>query len=112
MIIWLHNSETKLDHVLSHTPVGMSFENIGPAGNMKEIREATKGKRPISGNLDPIEVLWQGNPDSIAAEVERIMSICKEGGGYIFNTGEMNPGQTPEENMIAYMTTARKLADY
>ena len=40
------------------------------------------------------------------------MDICKEGGGYIFNTGEMNPRQVPEENMMAYMETAKKLADY
>jgi uroporphyrinogen-III decarboxylase len=112
ILIWMHNSETKLEHVLSHSPVGMSIENIGPAGDMREIREATKGKRPISGNLDPIEVLWQGNPESIAADVERIMNICKDGGGYVFNTGEMNPGQTPEENMIAYMSAAQKLAEY
>ncbi len=112
IMIWMHNSETKLDHVLSHLPLGASFESIGPDGDIRQIREATRGLQAISGNLDPIKVLWNGNPKSIAAEVERIMGICKEGGGFIFNSGEMNPRQIPEENMDAFVTTARKLAEY
>ena len=112
IMIWMHNSETKLDHVLSHLPLGVSFESIGPDADIREIREVTRGIQPISGNLDPIKVLWQGNPDSITADVNRIMRICKEGGGFIFNTGEMVPRETPEENMDAYMSAAWKMAEY
>ena len=112
IMIWMHNSEIKVNHVLSHLPLGLSFESIGPAGDIREIREATRGILPLSANLDPIKVLWQGSPELISSEVKRIMSICKEGGGFIFNTGEMNPREIPEENMDAYMTTARQLADY
>ena len=82
------------------------------AADMAEMRQATKGKLAISGNLDPLEVLWKGNPDLIAEEAERIMNICKPGGGYIFNTGEMNPRDVTEENMIAYMSAAKRLSDY
>lgn len=112
MMMWMHNSETELEHVMSHLPLGLSFESIGPDGNIKEIREATRGKQPISGNLDPIKLLLNGNPDSISADVDRIMKICKPGGGFIFNSGEMNPRAIPEENMDAYMNAARKLAEY
>lgn len=111
IMIWMHNSEIKLENVLSHLPVGMSFESIGPDADIRQIREATRGKQAISGNLDPLKVLWQGNPDSIATDVERIMKICKDGGGFIFNTGEMNPRETPVENMEAYMFAARDLAE-
>ena len=31
IMIWLHNSEIKTDHVVAHIPMGMSFESIGPA---------------------------------------------------------------------------------
>lgn len=112
VMIWMHNSEIKKDHVLSHIPLGLSFESIGPAADISEIRAATKGKMAISGNLDPIEVLWRGTPEAIARDVERIMKICKPGGGYIFNTGEMNPRAIPEENMLAMMKAAKKLSDY
>ena len=108
----MHNSEIKADHVLSHLPLGVSAESVGPDADIREIREATKGRVPLCGNLDPINVLWKGTSESITAEVERIMGICREGGGYIFNTGEMVPRFVPEENMVAYMSTARKLAEY
>ena len=68
-MIWMHNSETQLEHVLSHLPFGVSFESIGPDADIRQIREATIGKQAISANLDPIKVLWQGNPESVAAEV-------------------------------------------
>jgi len=109
VMVWLHNSETRVDHVLSHLPLGHSFENIGPAADLREIREATRGRLAISGNLDPIAVLWRGTPALIAAEVERLMAIGK-GGGYIFNTGEMNPREVPVENMAAMIQTAKRLA--
>ena len=112
IMIWMHNSETELEHVLSHLPLGVSFESIGPEGNIQEIRNATKGIQPISGNLDPIRILLEGNPESISADVKRIMKICKDGGGFIFNSGEMNPRMIPEENMDAYMTTAKSLSEY
>ena len=112
VMIWMHNSEIRTAHVLSHAPLGCSFENIGPAADFREVREATRGKLAITGNLDPIEVLWRGTPETIAAEVERIMAIGKPGGGFAFCTGEMNPRDVPEENMVAYMQTARALAAY
>lgn len=112
LIMWMHNSEVEVKHVLSHRPLGLSFESIGPAANIGEIRQATKGKQAISGNLDPIEVLWRGTPESITREVKRIMAICKAGGGYIFATGEMNPCQVPAENMRAMIQTAKALAEY
>jgi len=112
IMIWMHNSEISIPHINSHIPLDISFESIGPDANIEEVKNLTKGKQAISGNLDPIEVLWRATPDIIEKEVERIMNICKPAGGYIFNTGEMNPRQVPEENMKAMMNTAKKLATY
>jgi len=112
VMVWMHNSEISLPHIVSHIPLGPSFESIGPAADMAEVRKHTVGRHAVSGNLDPIEVLWRGNPELVAQEVKRIMGICKDGGGYIFNTGEMNPRDIPEENMRAFMKTAKSLAKY
>jgi uroporphyrinogen-III decarboxylase len=112
IMIWMHNSETNLEHVVAHLPIGVSFENVGPAADIAAVSEALKGKAAFSGNLDPLEVLWKGNPDTIKRETTRIIKACKDNGGYIFNTGEMNPSQVPAENMKAMMDTARDLAEY
>jgi uroporphyrinogen decarboxylase len=112
ILIWMHNSEIQVDHVQSHFPLGHSIESIGPDANIRDIRQATQGKIPISGNIDPISVVWNGTPEIVEREVERIINTCKSGGGYIFNSGETIPRQTPEENMLAMMRTAKRLAAY
>jgi uroporphyrinogen-III decarboxylase len=53
-----------------------------------------------------------GTPEQVAAEAKRIMNIGKQGGGYIFNTGEMNPRDVPVENMEAMLKTAREERRY
>jgi uroporphyrinogen-III decarboxylase len=112
IMIWMHNSETNLENILSHIPIGSSFENVGPAADIAQVSAALKGKAAFSGNLDPLEVLWKGTPELVIAETARIMKSCKDNGGYIFNTGEMNPSQVPAGNMKAMMDTARHLAEY
>jgi len=112
VMVWLHNSEISAPHVLSHLPLGVGFESIGPDADFASIRERVRGKRAVSGNLNPIEVLWRGTPETIAREVERLMDIGKPGGGYVFATGEMNPRQVPAENMRAMMQAAKHLATY
>jgi uroporphyrinogen decarboxylase len=112
VMIWMHNSEICIPHVKAHSPMKLSFESIGPGADIAAMHSATRESQPISGNLDPIEVLWRGTPESISKEVERIVGICKPGGGYIFSTGEMNPRDIPEKNMHAMMRTAKKLAKY
>jgi uroporphyrinogen-III decarboxylase len=101
-----------VDHVRSHFPLGYSYENIGPDADIKEIRETTKGTVAISGNIDPIKVLWKGTPELVEQEVERIMKTCKEGGGYVFSSGEMVPRDTPEENISAMVQAVKRLATY
>lgn len=110
MMIWMHNSETNLENILSHLPLGLSFENIGPAANISEVSTALKGKAAFSGNLDPLRVLWEGTPELVRKETTRIMKDCKKNGGFVFNTGEMNPRNVPVENMKTMMETARTLS--
>lgn len=112
IMIWMHNSETNMENILSHLPIGVSFENVGPAADILEVSNALKGKAAFSGNLDPLEVLWKGTPELVKTETARIINACKRNGGYIFNTGEMNPSQVPVENMKTMMATARDLAEY
>jgi uroporphyrinogen-III decarboxylase len=60
------------------------------------------------GNLEPIEVLMNSTPEHVAKEAERIMKAAKAGGGYLFNTGEMNPRNVPVDNMEAMIKAAKE----
>jgi uroporphyrinogen decarboxylase len=107
-IIHLMNSEVSIPHLLAEAELGVDIISCGPAADMAEVRKALTGKVCFSGNLDPIAVLMRGTPDVVAADAERIVRLCHPGGGYLFSTGEMNPRDTPEENMRAMIAAVRR----
>ena len=107
VIIYLHNSEISIPHLLAEAQLGVDIINVGPAANIAQVRKALTGKCCFSGNLDPIEVLMRGTPNQIDKEVKRILDTCAGQGGYLFNTGEMNPRDVPVENMRAMVKAVR-----
>ena len=100
-LVHLHNSEIRIDYLLAEVETGADIINAGPAADIAEVRKALTGKCCFTGNLDPIEVLMRGTPEVVEAEARRIAEIGMSQGGYMFNTGEMNPRDTPVENMRA-----------
>lgn len=110
VIFHLHISEIRPEYLVAESELGVDIISVGPAADIAEVKKALTGKCCFTGNLDPIEVLMRGTPEKVESEVERIMGICKPGGGYIFSTGEMNPMQVPAENMHAMVKKAKELA--
>ena len=110
-IIHLMNSEISIAYLLAESELGVEIISCGPAADLAEVRKVLTGKSCLSGNLDPIEVLMRGTPEQVAEEAERIVKIGYSDGGYIFNTGEMNPRDTPVENMKTMIETVRKCSE-
>lgn len=107
-IVHLMNSEIKLEYLLAEAELGVDIVNCGPGADIAAVRAGFTGKTCFSGNLDPIEVLMRGTPEEVAREAERIVKIGASAGGYLFCTGEMNPRDTPAENMKAMIEAVRK----
>jgi len=107
-IVHIHNSEVLVPYLLAEAELGVDIVNCGPAADIAEVCQAFSGKCCVSGNLDPIEVLMKGTPEEVAREAERIVGIGYAQGGYLFNTGEMNPRDVPLENMKAMIEAARR----
>lgn len=107
-LTFLHNSEESVPHIELETQLGAGVVSVGPGIDIGKAREVVKGKSCLMGNLDPINVLMNGTPDQVSRETERIMETGKVGGGYLFDTGEMIPRDTPEENMRAMIQTAKR----
>lgn len=107
-LVHLHNSEVSVPHLLAECELGADIVNVGPAADIAAVRGALTGKACFTGNLDPIEVLMRGTPERVARETERIVAIGASAGGYMFNTGEMNPRDVPAENMRAMVAAARR----
>ncbi len=89
------------------TGLGTSALTSGPGLDIKEAVSVTAGKVCFLGNLDPIRILQNGTPKQVEAETVRIMEEGKKVNGFLFSSGEMIPRETPEENMVAMIRTAK-----
>lgn len=59
-----------------------------PLGNvdLTEAKQRTRGRGFIKGNVDSVNTLLIGNPETILADARKRIRIGKEGGGFIFST--------------------------
>lgn len=110
ILTFLHASEEKPEYIEKQATIGANALSVGPGIDIEIAKRLTEGKIALIGNLDPLNILQRSTPQKVAEEAKRIMSIGKRNGGYMFNTGEMVPRDTPIENMRAMMTSAKSLA--
>ncbi len=107
-LTFLHNSEESVPHIEFSTELGVSAINVGPGIDIGEAKAIVQGKTCLMGNLEPIEIFMNSSAETVSKEAERIMNAAKPGGGYLFNTGEMNPRDVPVANMEAMIKTAKE----
>jgi len=107
-IVIYHASEELPAMVDLQAGAGFSILSVGPGIAIEEARKIVDGRVCLSGNVDPLAVLARGTPDMVRAEVERIVANVSRHGGHVMNSGEMVPRETPEENVVAFVETARR----
>ncbi len=88
--------------------LGADALSVGPGIDIKKALEVAKGKVCIVGNIDPIKVLERGSVEEVRRETIRIIEEGKKYKGFIFNSGEEIPRDTPEENIKTMVETAKK----
>ena len=84
----------------------------GVGGNITHpanVRKALSGKVAMIGGMDQFNVLTNGTPDQISAEVHRLFEGFGRDGGYILSTAD-HFFETPVENLHAYASAARECA--
>ena len=101
-------SGTSVEQGEAEAVAGDDALSVGPGVDIALVKQAVGDRICIVGNLDPIGVLLKGTPEQVRAETRRVMMAGKQNGGYIFNSGEMVPHMTPEENVWAMVETARE----
>ncbi len=109
VLTFFHASEEKIPYIEKQATLGTDVLSVGPGVDIAQAKKATSGKVALMGNLDPVTILQRGTPEQVASEAARIMKIGKQDGGYIFDTGEMVPRDTPEQNMRAMIQAAREI---
>lgn len=107
-----HASEHKIGHMLAQAATGVSTLSVGPGADLAVVKREVGNKVCIMGNVDPINMLLNGSPEDVRRESIRVIETGKQGGGYIFSSGEMVPRDVPEENMRAMLAVGREFGRY
>jgi uroporphyrinogen decarboxylase len=88
--------------------LGASALSPGPGIDVRQALAVTRNRVCFMGNLDPVGIIMNGTPEDVRRETIRIMEAGKESSGFMFDSGEMIPRDTPEQNIRTMMQTARE----
>jgi uroporphyrinogen-III decarboxylase len=111
-IVFYHGAEIAAAHLRCMAKLPMDAINIGYGVDIGEVKKAIGQGMCIMGNLDTIEVLRPSTPEEVEREVGRIVRAARDGGGYIFCTGEGVTHDTPVENVKAMARAVRACGRY
>jgi uroporphyrinogen-III decarboxylase len=73
--------------------------------NVGEARKAMGPDQVLLGNIDPVRVLYAGNPDLVRSEIGKCRN--EAGSNYIVGAGCEVPRGTPRENLEALSRFAK-----
>ena len=74
---------------------------------IKDIRALTGDKIILAGNLDPMNVMWNGTPESVMAASKKCIEDA-EGKKYVLTGGCETPRDAPLENLKAMAAASEK----
>jgi len=100
-------AETKKEHVLLMSDLGASAIGIGEKCDIIELKKALADKTCLMGNIDPIKILRDGNPDLVKKHVSTLVSSGLNSGGLLVNTGEGITSDSPVQNVQTMIETIR-----
>lgn len=106
-IVIVHNSEESEAFLPLLVELGADVISVGPGIDIGRVKDLIGDQVCIMGNLDPIHVLAEADPDTVRRET---LACFEKAGraGYLFDTGECVPRHTPAVNMEAMIRAARE----
>ncbi|MBN1444795.1 MAG: uroporphyrinogen decarboxylase family protein [Candidatus Omnitrophica bacterium] len=107
-----HAGENSMDRLALMVDTMPDVLSVGGKIDLASAKKVIGGKVCIMGNMRGIEVLQRGDTETVRRETVKIMEAGKQGGGYIFNSEEGIPYETPEENMRMMIQTAKQHGNY
>jgi uroporphyrinogen decarboxylase len=64
------------------------------------------------GNLHTTDVMLKGSPQTVMDAAKQAIDDAAAGGGFILSTGDQCGRDTPDENLMALIDTARTYGKY
>jgi uroporphyrinogen decarboxylase len=87
---------------------------IPPMGDctLSELKHLYGNKIVLKGNLHTTDVMLFGSVDKVVRACKQCIDDGAVGGGFILSTGDQTPRDTPFENILAVVNTARTYGKY
>jgi len=111
-LVFYHTGDKSLAHLELMTRIEPSALNVGEGIDIAKVKQAIGNRMCLLGNIDGMLTLERGSRDDVERETKRIVGAGKPGGGYILNSGEGIPFDTPPENIEMMFKTARACGSY
>ena len=104
----------RLEMMVESGASGIECLDPPPIGNvsLEEAKERIGHKFFIKGNIDPINVLLQGNVEDVTRDAAHRIEIGKAGGGYILSTACSIAPYTNRENIQVLTDIAEEVGQY
>ncbi len=107
-MVFLHNSEERVEGLKLQAMTGPDLLSVGPGLDIARAARALRGKQALAGNIDPIRMLTDATVSEVAVETDRQVRLAAEG-GMVFSSGECVPREARSENLHTMADTAHKV---
>jgi len=84
--------------------IGLSLDSVM---NFEELKKIAPEEIALIGNLDPVKIFLQSNPQEVARATKKLKENMKDTNNFILSSGCDIPINTPLENIEAFMKAAR-----
>jgi uroporphyrinogen decarboxylase len=87
---------------------------IPPMGdcNLKELKKLYGDRIILKGNLHTTRIMLNGSKADVMEASQKAIDDAADGGGFVLSTGDQCGRDTPNENIIAMIETARTYGKY
>jgi len=80
--------------------------------DLADLKRLYGDKIVLKGNLHTTEVMLRGSVDDVIEASKRAIDAAAAGGGFVLSTGDQCGRDTPDENLRAFVETARGYGRY
>jgi hypothetical protein len=104
----------RLDLMLATGTQGVDTLDPPPLGTVElaEAKRTLAGRAFIKGNVDPVNTILRGDPETVRADARRRLAAGMPGGGYILSTACSVAPAAPPENLLVLAETAESHGNY
>ena len=105
---FLHNDANCMEMVHFLPDMGVNLFNMGFDTDLNQLKELTKNKVTMLGNIPPRDVLAQGSPAEVKEATLNLLQGLKDRSRVIFSCGGGMPPGVSSENLAIFIETVKR----